>query len=169
MRKQIRIKKIFHYLFSCPTFWHYSRWYKCPDCGCRFPCYWDGSDCLCGKIHLCMRCNSAHEECKVYKMDITAELQKAKFVISKFERWYSDTGCPRSETKESFCPCREELKAEYDKEMAGLAEDERVEFDLEESCEHSTSEGYCYARYYEKLFDGQQALKASAANERGPE
>ena len=90
---------------------------------------------------------------------LQAELNKAKFVISKFEGWYSDNGCPHSETKEGFCPDREELEKVHNTEMAKLDEDERFGFDPSEDCEHSDTCGYCYARYYEKQFEAKQALK----------
>lgn len=59
---RIQLKRLFHYLFKCPTFWHHSIWYTCPDCGKRYPCYWDGSDCSCGTIHICMKCAVNHAE-----------------------------------------------------------------------------------------------------------
>ena len=90
---------------------------------------------------------------------LQAELDKAKFVIGEFENWYSDNGCPLSETKEGFCPCIDELKKEHNKEMDGLDEEEKVEFDPQESCDHSDMCGWCYVRYYEKLFEDKQALK----------
>jgi len=54
------IKKLFHYLFKCPTFWHYNSWFTCPECGSKYPCYWDGHDCECGTIHLCSKCEVKH-------------------------------------------------------------------------------------------------------------
>ena len=84
---------------------------------------------------------------------LQAELDRAKYVVSKFENWYSDTGCPMTETKESFCPCLKELKEEYDEEMNGVDEQDRIPFSPEDDCELQTSEGWCYARYYEKKFD----------------
>jgi len=82
-----------------------------------------------------------------------------KFVISKFEGWYSETGCPLTETKESFCPCIDELKKDYDAEMDGVDEQDRFPFSPEDECEHSDIAGWCYARYYEKLFKDKQSLK----------
>ena len=52
--------KIYHYLFKCPTFWHYSKWIICPDCGGRTVCYWNGNDCKCETIDLCGKCGKKH-------------------------------------------------------------------------------------------------------------
>ena len=57
-----KIKKLFHYLFKCPTFWHPSKWIVCPDCGKKQLCYWDGNDCSCGTIDLCAKCGLRHEK-----------------------------------------------------------------------------------------------------------
>ena len=84
---------------------------------------------------------------------LEAENKKQAFMIGKFENWYCDNGCPFSETKESFCPEREELEAEHKKAMDTLPEDERYDFDPTEDCGYSDRAGYCYARYYEKLFE----------------
>jgi len=50
------LKKILHYLFHCPTFWSLIPAFKCPDCGRPYRCYWNGHDCICGKINLCKKC-----------------------------------------------------------------------------------------------------------------
>ena len=86
------------------------------------------------------------------KQQLQAELEQAKYVIGRFERWYSDNGCPYSETKESFCPRLDELKKDHDEEMAELDEDDRFAFDPSEDCGYESNAGWCYARYYEKLF-----------------
>ena len=81
------------------------------------------------------------------------QLKKAAYVIKCFEEWYSETGCPLTETVEGFCPDREELEAEHNEEMKGLPESEKYDIDLQERCGHLYSAGYCYARYYEWKFD----------------
>ncbi len=43
--------------------------------------------------------------------------------------------------------------------MAELDEDERYALDITEDCRHETQAGWCYARYYEKLFTDKQAPK----------
>jgi len=88
-----------------------------------------------------------------------AELDKAKYVIGRFEKWYSDNGCPMSEN--DFCPHLEEKREKHDKEMAELDEDERVPFDPTEECEYEIDSGWCYARYYEKIFDDLKGKKGS--------
>ncbi len=55
-------KKIKHYLFHCPTFWHPSKWIECVECGAKMICYWNGYDCSCGIIDLCNRCYKRHHE-----------------------------------------------------------------------------------------------------------
>ena len=54
--KAATLKRRKHYIEKCLTFWNPKEWYKCPDCGDRFPCYYDGHDCKCGKIGLCPAC-----------------------------------------------------------------------------------------------------------------
>lgn len=47
---------------NCPT--DHSRdelRFTCPDCGVRYACYWDGNDCDCGTIHICMKCIENHK------------------------------------------------------------------------------------------------------------
>ena len=95
--------------------------------------------------------------------ELQAKIDRQAFVIHRFENWYSDTGCPRSETKESFCPDHDKLIKKYNKEMQGLNESERYGFDPEEECEHSEMCGYCYARYYEKLFNEKKANDSKPA------
>jgi len=50
-----RIKRWWHYLFRCPTFWRVKPAFKCPKCGATYRCYWDGHDAH-GYINLCGKC-----------------------------------------------------------------------------------------------------------------
>jgi len=50
------VEKRKHYIEKCPTFWKPRDWYTCPDCGERYPCYYDGHDCECGTTNLCGGC-----------------------------------------------------------------------------------------------------------------
>ena len=116
--------------------------------------------------HKCIGDAKFHRECITgYEQAISeyeqlqAENKRLKFVVSKFERWYSDSGCPLTETKESFCPRRDELKKEHDEKMEELPEEDRYGFDPSEDCGHESDAGWCYARYYEKLFDDKQISK----------
>lgn len=54
-RKFTILGKLKHYLFDCPTFWRIKPAFKCPECGGRYRCYWDGND-VGGKINLCHKC-----------------------------------------------------------------------------------------------------------------
>jgi len=54
-------KKIYHYLFKCPTFWEIKPHFQCPDCGKRYRCYWDGHDTN-GKVDVCNKCNDKYEK-----------------------------------------------------------------------------------------------------------
>ncbi len=37
-------KGVYHKLFECPTFWQIKPSFKCPGCGKKYRCYWDGND-----------------------------------------------------------------------------------------------------------------------------
>lgn len=54
------MKKLWHYLFHCSSFWQLTRAFHCPDCGRGYRCYWDGHDCDCGIVNLCGRCEPRH-------------------------------------------------------------------------------------------------------------
>ena len=58
----IFLKRIWHYLFQCPTFWERKPHFECPECGKKYRCYWDGGDCSCGIINLCKQCAIKHSE-----------------------------------------------------------------------------------------------------------
>ncbi len=47
--------KIKHYLFECPTFWKIKPKFKCPVCGKKYRCYWDGND-IGGLTDVCKSC-----------------------------------------------------------------------------------------------------------------
>jgi hypothetical protein len=53
------LARLIHKLFYCPTFWLLMPAFRCPDCGQRYRCVWDGADCQCGVVHLCARCYQA--------------------------------------------------------------------------------------------------------------
>lgn len=53
-------RKIWHKIFRCPTFWSWRPSFKCPDCGKKYRCYWDGSDAG-GKINLCANCAGQYD------------------------------------------------------------------------------------------------------------
>ena len=48
--------------FSCPSRFDEEPAFRCPDCGKKYWCYFDGNDCSCGMIHLCSRCAKKHKE-----------------------------------------------------------------------------------------------------------
>lgn len=51
-------KGIFRYLF-----WKIKPNFKCPDCGTTYRRYYDGHDCICGKINLCGKCwSTTHKD-----------------------------------------------------------------------------------------------------------
>ena len=49
-------KRAWHKLFHCPTFWSLRPAYKCPECGKRYRCYWDGNDIKGHGINYCGKC-----------------------------------------------------------------------------------------------------------------
>jgi len=85
--------------------------------------------------------------------ELQAENDKMKYVLSMFEGWHSEENCPYTESQSDFCPCLDELKDNHEKEMSKLCEKDRYDFSPTEDCENQNSEGYCYARYYESLFE----------------
>jgi len=68
------IKRWFHYLFKCPSFWTLVPAFQCPDCDKMYRCYWDGNDCACGTINLCDACyiadHAEHDPVIVAEMDM---------------------------------------------------------------------------------------------------
>ena len=63
------LKRIKHYLFECPTFWELKPRFKCPVCGKKYRCYWDGND-IGGKIDVCCKCAHKLEESgRKYRLD----------------------------------------------------------------------------------------------------
>ena len=54
-------KKLRHYLFNCPTFWHPTKWITCTECGKKMFCYWDGNDISNVGIDYCNKCASKYE------------------------------------------------------------------------------------------------------------
>ena len=51
-------KKLSHKLFGCPTFWSIKPAFKCPICGKKYRCYWDGNDIDGHGIDICNECAS---------------------------------------------------------------------------------------------------------------
>lgn len=54
--------KLNHYLFHCPTFWRLKPIFKCPTCGKKYRCYWDGNDIENHGIDFCNKCAKKIEE-----------------------------------------------------------------------------------------------------------
>jgi len=82
-----------------------------------------------------------------YIRGLEAEFAEQIYIIAQFGEWYSDNGCPVTETKERFCPDLDGCRAEHEKENLKLAEEDRFEFDSED-CETINNCGKCYAEYY---------------------
>ena len=56
----MNFRKLYHYLFKCPTFWSRKPHFKCPVCGETYRCYWDGHDIEGLGINICEQCYQAH-------------------------------------------------------------------------------------------------------------
>ena len=56
------MKKLLHYLFRCPTFWSFKPYFKCPECGATYRCYWDGHDIVGRGINICGKCASKENQ-----------------------------------------------------------------------------------------------------------
>ena len=94
---------------------------------------------------------SVDSEVQEFVEGLQAKLDRAEYVVRRFEQWYSDNGCPASE--KDFCPYYDELKKEHDRRMLELDKEDRYEFYPDENECGYEGGGWCYARYYEKLFD----------------
>ena len=55
------LKKIYHKIFECPTFWRIKPAFKCPECSVTYRCYWDGNDVADHGIDLCNKCAVKYE------------------------------------------------------------------------------------------------------------
>ncbi len=49
-------RRVYHKLFNCPTFWRIKPAFKCPGCGKKYRCYWEGNDTQFG-INYCDSCD----------------------------------------------------------------------------------------------------------------
>ncbi len=58
---KMRQNRIIHKLFYCPTFWQMKPSFKCPCCGKKYRCYWDGNDVKYVGIDLCNNCAKGAE------------------------------------------------------------------------------------------------------------
>ena len=56
------LKKVYHKLFKCPTFWRLKPSFECPECGKKYHCYWDGNDVDGVGIDYCNKCAKILEE-----------------------------------------------------------------------------------------------------------
>lgn len=83
---------------------------------------------------------------------LTEQVEEEKYIVKKFSEWYSDNGCPVTETKESYCPDPDGCRADYEKEQLKLDEGDRFPFDCTEDCETVSMCGVCYAEYYRMKF-----------------
>jgi hypothetical protein len=50
------MRNIWHKLFKCPTFWMLKPRFKCPLCGKKYRCYYDGHDIPDIGIDICSDC-----------------------------------------------------------------------------------------------------------------
>jgi hypothetical protein len=76
------IKRWYHKLFKCPTFWTLKPKFTCPGCGKKYRCYWDGNDIKgLGKDY----CNSCTK--KLESKDFNFKKQKS---ILKILKWPED-------------------------------------------------------------------------------
>lgn len=56
IRRKPLLKRIYHKLFECPTFWRWKPAFECPRCGKKYRCYWDGNDVSGHGIDYCDGC-----------------------------------------------------------------------------------------------------------------
>ena len=130
-------------------------WIECRNkFSTRFECnnYTKKYDTLEKAIEVWTSWNTRSFDNEQYK-ELQAENDKMKYVLSMFEGWHSEENCPYTESQSDFCPCLDQLKDNHDKEMSELEEKDRYDFSPTEECDYQNSEGYCYALYYESLFE----------------
>lgn len=63
-------KKLFHYMFGCPSFWTLKPKFRCPVCGKKYRCYWDGNDIEGHGINICNSCAKIIEQDKGKLFDV---------------------------------------------------------------------------------------------------
>jgi len=56
INKKSFLKRWWHKLFHCPTFWRPKPAFTCPGCGKKYRCYWDGNDVTGVGIDFCNSC-----------------------------------------------------------------------------------------------------------------
>jgi hypothetical protein len=71
-------KKVKHLLFHCHTFWQWKRAYKCPVCGKRYRCYWDGNDVVDWGTDICADCYKKIDAGELKRADYPADLNAHK-------------------------------------------------------------------------------------------
>lgn len=56
-----KLKRLYHKLFECPTFWRLRKFFTCPECKTKYRCYWDGNDIAGVGINYCNSCAKKYE------------------------------------------------------------------------------------------------------------
>ena len=56
------VKRWYHKLLKCPTFWRLKPRFTCPKCGKKYRCYWDGNDIEGLGIDYCNKCAKEIED-----------------------------------------------------------------------------------------------------------
>jgi hypothetical protein len=62
IRKKGFLRRWWHKLFLCPTFWGLEQSFTCPGCGKGYRCYWDGNDVEGHGQDYCDKCAKQLEE-----------------------------------------------------------------------------------------------------------
>ena len=62
IRRKSLLKRCYHKLFECPTFWSFKPHFTCPGCGATYRCYWDGNDITGHGINYCETCRKELED-----------------------------------------------------------------------------------------------------------
>ena len=96
------------------------------------------------------------DRCRIAQLE--KELARHVYVVGKFETWYSTEECPY--TQHNYCP--QGLPSKKDEENKPLAEEDRFPFSPEYDCDESM-QGWCWAKYYAKMFDELPEPPASKA------
>ena len=71
------LKKLYHYLFTCPTFWSWKPKFTCPKCGRKYRCYWDGNDIDNHGINICNSCAKT-----IVKRENVKRMQQIECIVS---------------------------------------------------------------------------------------
>lgn len=122
----------------------------CAHCGKTWPSFKGGTEDISPELEA--EINAHMLECD--KNPLIVKIKELEYIIKEFGEWYSDNGCPATETKEGFCPDLDGYRARHEEQNLEEAEEDRFEFDSSD-CETQINCGKCFAEYYRMKYKEQ--------------